>query len=92
VDLMRVGAEQISPELSLYLRRLARRSPQMRTVLECCPSLSGTPISPVELVGQLVNAGFSVQRINADSGECSPVGSEDLASVFSTTLMVQGEA
>jgi hypothetical protein len=92
MDLLRIGAEQISPELLFCLGRISSRSPQVHIVLECCASLAPTPIPPFRVVEQLMDAGFSVQRIDADSGECSPVNLEELASAFSTNLVVQRRA
>jgi hypothetical protein len=89
VDLMRIGAEQVSPELLPCLSRISSRSPRIYIILEYCASLAGTTIPPLEFLDRIVSHGFSVQKVDAESGECSPVNPEEFASAFSTNLVVR---
>jgi hypothetical protein len=89
VDLMRIAAEQVSPALVGQLSRIFSRNPQIEIILEYCCFLTGTAISAKQILEQLLSAGFSVQKIDAESGVLSPLDANEFASAFSTNLRVR---
>jgi hypothetical protein len=89
VDLMRVGADQISTWLPAYLGGISDLNPQMLVMIEYCSSLAGTEVPALSFLDQILSTGFEVRKVDSESGECFPVNREEFASSFSTNLVVQ---
>lgn len=87
-DVLRISAEHVSTWQLESLTLLATRNSQIHVVLEYCAALTAQGFDLSSHVNRLDAAGFSVRKIDAETGQCVPLDPEELDAAFSTNLLL----
>ena len=89
VDLVKIDAEGAEPLILRGMKRIIKRNPGIRIILEFAPvHLRRAGSSPSAFLDQITSLGFAVRRIDEENGHLLTVTREELSAAFSVNLLL----